>query len=377
MSAERHTFFATCAPGVEAALHAEVRALRLGKVERQVGGVRFEGRLEDAWRANLELATAVRVLLRLTRFPAADGDALYARASEVPWERFLAPEGTLAVQAQSSESALDHTLFLEQRVKDAVVDRLRQRHGTRPSVDRDDPDLALHVHVFRDRVTLSLDSSGAALHRRGWRVHQGRAPLAETLAAAVLHYSGWDGDAPLIDPFAGSGTILVEAAWKALGLAPGHRRSFGFERWPGHDARRFEALRAGRSRPTRTRRRPVLRGLDLDPERVDEARANCAAAGVGDAVELVVGDARTLELVPGWNAWVVTNAPYGQRIGDEADLVATFRSFGARLRERGQGSRLAFLAGRGEHVKALALRGLERRAIVNGGLECVLAVGQV
>lgn len=377
MSAERHTFFATCAPGVEAALHAEVRALRLGKVERQVGGVRFEGRLEDAWRANLELATAVRVLLRLARFPAADGDALHAQASEVPWERFLAPEGTLAVQAQSTESALDHTLFLEQRVKDAIVDRLRRLSGTRPSVDRDDPDLAVHVHVFRDRVTLSLDSSGAALHRRGWRVRQGRAPLAETLAAAVLAYSDWDGDAPLVDPFVGSGTILVEAAWRALGLAPGHRRAFGFERWLGHDARRFAALRAERSRPTRTRRRPVLRGLDLDPERVEETRANLEAAGVGDWAEVEVGDARALDLVPGWNAWVVTNAPYGQRVGDEGDLVETFRALGARLREQGQGCRLAFLAGRAEHVRALALRGLERRPIVNGGLECVLAVGRV
>jgi 23S rRNA G2445 N2-methylase RlmL len=377
MAADRHTFFVTCAPGVEPVLHAEVRALRLGKVERQVGGVRFEGPLEDAWRANLELATAVRVLLRLARFPAADGDALYAGAVEIPWERYLAPEGTLAVQAQSSASALDHTLFLEQRVKDAIVDRLRARRGTRPSVDRDDPDLAVHVHVFSDRVTLSLDSSGAPLHRRGWRVHQGRAPLAETLAAAVLRHSGWDGNAPLLDPFAGSGTILVEAAWQALGLAPGHRRTFGFERWPGHDARRFAALRAERSRPTRTRRRPVLRGLDLDPERVEEARANCVAAGVGDWVEVAVGDARELELTPGWNAWIVTNAPYGQRVGDEAELVETFRALGARLREHGQGCQLALLAGRGEHVRALALRGLERIALVNGGLECVLAVGTV
>src|SRR5262245_2638621 len=183
--AERSVFFVTCARGVEPVLHAEAKALRLAKLERQVGGVRFEGTRADAWRANLLLRTAVRVLERRARFSAPDADALYAAAREVPWERWLAPEGSLAVQAQSSESVLDHTQFLEKRVKDAVVDRFRAATGTRPAVDREDPDLRIHLHLWRDRATLSLDTSGEALHRRGWRVHQGRAPLAENLAAAL------------------------------------------------------------------------------------------------------------------------------------------------------------------------------------------------
>src|SRR5262249_27034974 len=158
------------------------------------------------------------------RFEARDADALYAAVLALEWERFLAPEGRLAVQAQTRESVLDHSQFLEQRVKDAVVDRFRSRAGTRPSVDLDDPDLRIHLHLFRDRATLSLDTSGEALHKRGWRLHQGRAPLAENLAAAVVLLSGWDRRAPFVDPFCGSGTLPIEAAWLAAGIAPGSRR---------------------------------------------------------------------------------------------------------------------------------------------------------
>jgi 23S rRNA G2445 N2-methylase RlmL len=381
---ERCVFFATCARGVEAALHAEARALGLARTERQVGGVRFEGTRADAWRANLGLRTPVRVLQRLARFEARDADALHAAARALPWERWLAPEGSLAVQAQSSESVLDHSLFLEQRVKDAVVDRFRERTGARPSVDREDPDLAIHLHLWRDRATLSLDTSGIALHRRGWRRHQGRAPLAENLAAALLAYSGWDRRAPLVDPFAGSGTLVIEAAWMAGGIAPGARRAFGFERWKDHDARAFAALRAeSAARAPDERRAPILLGYDLDPARVAEARENAASAGVDARARFERGDARALDLRPGWNAWIVTNAPYGLRVGalgDEADggeVRALLQAFGARLREVARGSRLAILVGEPAHARALGLARLETRPLANGGLECTLALATV
>jgi 23S rRNA G2445 N2-methylase RlmL len=383
-SAERRVFFVTCTRGVEPVLHAEVRALGLAKHERQVGGVRFEGTRADAWRANLGLRTAVRVLERLARFDARDGDALYERATEIPWERWLAPEGSLAVQAQSADSALDHTQFVEQRVKDAVVDRFRARLGTRPSVDRDDPDLRIHAHLWQDRATLSLDTSGEALHRRGWRLHQGRAPLAENLAAAMLLFSRWDQRAPLVDPFAGSGTLAIEAAWLAAGIAPGSRRSFGFERWLDHDAEAWAKLRAGAAGPDARgapRKRPQILCSDLDPERVAEARANAENAGVGDWVRCEVADARELGLKRGWNAALVTNAPYGLRVGaeggEDGDVVELYRAFGARLREHGSGCTLALLALESEHLRALALRGLERIPLLNGGLETTLALGVV
>ncbi len=382
--AARRSFFVTCAPGVEPALHAEARALGFARLERQVGGVHFEGTRADGWRANLMLRTGVRVLERLARFEARDGDQLHAAVNALPWETWLGPEGSLAVQAQSSESRLDHTQFAEQRVKDAVVDRFRARTGTRPSVDREDPDLRIHLHLFRDRATLSLDGSGEALHRRGWRLHQGRAPLSENLAAAMLAYSGWDQRAPLVDPFAGSGTLVIEAAWLAAGIPPGARRAFGFERWLDHDAPAFAALRAAclaEAEARRGRKRAVLLGSDLEPERVAEARANAEHAGVGEWVRFELADARELELRRGWNAWIVCNAPYGLRVGAGAsagerhELVELYRAFGARLREHGAGCTLALLALEREHVSALGLRGLRHLALTNGGLECILAVG--
>jgi len=374
---ERSVFFATCARGVEPVLHAEARALGLARTERQVGGVRFEGVRADLWRANRGLRTAVRVLQRVARFAAPDADALHAGAAEIPWERWLAPGGSLCVQAQSSESALDHTRFAEQRVKDAVVDRFRARTGTRPAVERESPDLSIHLHLYRDRATLSLDGSGEALHRRGWRLHQGRAPLAENLAAALIELSGWDGRAPLLDPFGGSGTIAIEAAWRAAGILPGSRRSFGFERWLDHDAEAYARFVAASRPAAPVRRRPTLVCSDLDPERVAEARANAENAGVGDWVRCELGDARELALKPGWNAWVVTNAPYGLRVGEADELTELYRAFGARLRAVGAGTTLALLTLDPALVRALALRGLERHPLTNGGLECTLAVGVV
>jgi len=376
---ERRVYFVTCARGVEPALQAEIAALRLARVERQVGGVRFEGTRVDAWRANRALRTAVRVRERVARFPAHDADELHRAAGELPWERWLAPDGSLSVQAQSSESALEHTRFLEQRLKDAIVDRFRARSGARPSVDREQPDLHVHLHLFRDRATVSLDTSGEALHRRGGRVHQGRAPLAENLAAAVLALSGWDRRAPLVDPFCGSGTIAIEAAWMAAGIAPGSRRTFGFERWLDHDAEAYARFVRGSSSPPVHGKSPIL-ATDLDPERVAEARANAENAGVGERVRCEVADVRALELRPGWGAWVVTNAPYGLRIGGDEDpleVLELYRAFGARLREHGKGTMLALLALEPAHIKALALRGLKRLPLVNGGLACTLAVGLV
>lgn len=379
-STTRHVFFAPCAPGLEPVLHEELRALRLAKSERQVGGVRFEGTLADAWRANLELRTAVRVLLRLSRFPAADADELYRGVAAVDWSRLLAPGGTLWVDAQTKSSQLAHSRFVAQRVKDAVVDQLRERTGARPDVARAEPDLRLHLHLFQDRATLSVDTSGESLHKRGWRRAQGRAPLAETLAAGLVLVSGWDRRAPLLDPFAGSGTILIEGALLAAGIAPGLFRSFAFERLPEHDARAYAALvaelRARRALPRKLR---VL-GSDLDPARVDEARANAAAAGVDELVVFEVADARDFAPRPGWNAWIVTNPPYGERLGEARDVAGLHRAFGDVLRARCAGCWLALLSAKPELLELLALPalpGLERLATQNGGLACTILRGRI
>jgi len=372
MGSQRNVYFATCAPGVEPLLLAEARALRLGRVEAQVGGVRFEGTRDDARRANLWMRTAVRVLERLTRFPARDERELYEGARAVDWRRWLDPRGTLVVDARSKESALSHTRFVEQRVKDAVVDSLRTDAGQRPSVDKEEPDLRVDVHVWRDRVTLSADTSGASLHRRGWRVHQGPAPLAETTAAAVVLASGWDRRSPLVDPFCGSGTILVEAAWIAGGVAPGLLRTFGFERWPDHDERAWSRLKDEARARARHPARLQLVGRDRSPEQIEGARANLARADLADRVRLEVGDAAELDWRPGWNAWVVTNPPYGERVGDVRALETTYAELGRRLRERAAGYRVVVLSGNAALTARLGLDFTGEMALTNGGLPCVL-----
>jgi 23S rRNA G2445 N2-methylase RlmL len=378
MAAERFSLFATCAPGVEPALHAELAALHFARVERQVGGVYFEGDELDVWRANLLLRTAIRVLRRVARFSARSEDELYAGAREVAWERFVRPDGTLAVTAHSSDSELFHTGFLAQLAKDAVVDRFRDATGMRPSVDKDDPDLGIRVQLVKDRCTLLVDTSGPSLHKRGWRRYQGRAPLAETFAAALPMLSGWDRRAPLVDPFCGSGTILVEAALYAAGRAPGaFRDSFAFERLPGHDAPRYAALREELCAPRPLPRKLRLIGSDSDPERVAGARENLAAAGFADEVSLEVRDARAVAWKPGWNAWIVTNPPYGERIGDARELAGLYTELGASLHRQARGYRLALLTGSAALADALRLDGLERLPIKNGALDCVLCLGEI
>jgi 23S rRNA G2445 N2-methylase RlmL len=368
-----HTFFVTCAPGVEALLHAELRGLKLSKLERQVGGARFEGRLEDAWAVNLWSRLAIRVLLRLARFQAPTADALHAGAVDVPWERFLSPDGTFRVDAQTSESVLDHSHFVEQRVKDAVADSFRSRHGLRPSVDLESPDLSIHVHLFKDRCTLSADTSGDSLHKRGWRKYQGRAPLAETLAAVLVLDSGWDRRSPLLDPFCGSGTVLVEAALLAAGMPPGSfRRHFGFESWPGHDASKWGSMVDRARQKARFPSKLLLRGSDADPSAIEGARANVQAAGFEGKIELERADLSEFEPKRGWNAWIVTNPPYGERIGRGTDLAALYRRFGSVLSERCAGYHVHVLSGNPALPAAIGIPTEHRTAVKNGPLECEL-----
>ena len=379
MSGPRHTFFATCAPGVEPLLHAEVKDLGVARVERQVGGVRFDGTMSDARRANLRLRTAVRVLRRESRFEAASEGALDGGVSAIDWSRFVRPDGVLWVDAQSRESGLDHTQFIKQRVKDAIVDQVRSADGTRPVVDRERADVRVHLHLFRDRATLSVDTSGASLHRRGWRTAQGRAPLAETLAAAVVLASGWDRRAPVVDPFCGTGTILVEAAMIAWNAPPGATRErFGFEAWADHDERAWARERADALASVRPAGKLRLVGSDLDPDRVEETRAHLAAhptvAPLAETAALEVADARAFEHRPGWNALVASNLPYGERVGD--DVEALHDAFGARLRAH-SGDRVSLLTGSTRLAGLLRLSGYRSERVLNGGIECALVTAEI
>lgn len=374
-TAPRHSYFVTCAPGVEPLLHAELRALALSKVERQVGGCYFEGTARDAMMANLWLRTAVRVLQRVVRFAAEDETALYQGVQSVDWSQYVSAKGTLAVDANAKESRLDHTLFVAQRTKDAICDQFRAKSGERPSVDKEDADLSIVVHLVRDRCTLLLDTSGDSLHKRGWRKVQGRAPLAETLAAALVMHSGWDRKQPLVDPFCGSGTILVEAAWIAANHAPGLlRKSFAFQRLPGHDEALWQRLLADARAAIKPIPKLRLVGLDVDPKALGGARENAVSAGVSERIDLEQGDALTFDPRPGWNAAIVSNPPYGERIG--RDVERQLQSFGKLLAARCSGSRIALLLPSGG-ANWLGLNNLTTTPLANGGIPCDISVGEI
>jgi putative N6-adenine-specific DNA methylase len=351
----------------------ELRDLGFRGVRADRGGVHFGRSLDEGFRACLELRTALRVLYRLASFEAPTGDALYAGVAAVDWSPWLTARHTLAVRAVCHSSRLTHSQFIAQKTKDAVVDQIRARLGARPSVDLDDPDVTLFVHLARDHATVYLDVSGGSLHRRGWRARAGEAPLKESLAAAALRLSGWDRERPLVDPMCGSGTIAIEAALWARGIAPGlSRERFGFERWACHDeaaARRAAELRAQAEAKIRPGITPI-RGSDIDPEALALARDNAREAGVRVAFD----QARVRDLAPGSGPGVVvTNPPYGERLGATGDLYREMAQAFARLR----GWRVAILAGTPAIERAMRRRADKALVVFNGDIECRLLVYDV
>jgi putative N6-adenine-specific DNA methylase len=365
--------FATAARGTEGAVRDELRDLGFRGVRADRGGVHFGRSLDEGFRACLELRTAIRVLYRLSTFEAPSDEALYAGVAAVDWTPFLTARHTLAVRAVCHSSRLTHSQFIAQKTKDAVVDQLRARLGARPSVDLDDPDVTLFVHLARDRATVYLDVSGGSLHRRGWRARAGEAPLKESLAAAALRLSGWDRQQPLVDPMCGAGTIAVEAALWARHVAPGLSRDrFGFERWACHDeasARRAAELRElARSKILASG--PEVRGSDVDLAALAAARDNARDAGVA----VTFRRASVRDLAPGGEPGVVvTNPPYGERLEAPGDLYRDMAHAFTLL----HGWRVAILSGTPAIERAMRRRADKALAVWNGDIECRLLVYEV
>ncbi len=363
-------FFATSAKGTEPALRDELKELRVPGVRADRGGVHFEGGMQDAARACLWSRVAARVLLEVASFEAPGPDALYEGARAVDWTAWMTSRTTLAVRATTRSSQVTHSQFLAQKTKDAIVDRLRDQLGARPSVNRENPDVGVSVHLARDRATLYLDVGGASLHERGWRARGGTAPLRENLAAAVVRLSGWDREQPLLDPMCGSGTIAIEAAAWARRIAPGlHRARFGFERWADHDeaARAIVRRLREQTRAARLPAGPPVRACDSDPDALDRARANARDAGVD--VDFELADARAVAPLspPGV---VVTNPPYGERLDADREL---FEALGKSFRAL-HGHTVALLAGTPAIGRAMRREPDKWWILFNGSIECRLLV---
>jgi 23S rRNA G2445 N2-methylase RlmL len=370
---------ATCALGLEEILEGELQALGITGTELDRGAVVFRGSWEDCWRANWRLRTANRILIELGSWSGWDGPSLAAGAralvsgrisvpgltrTAVDVDELLHPDLSFALQATATLSEVTDTRWAALTVKDGLVDGQRDLHGRRSSVDRENPDLPLRLRLHRDRATLLLDTSGEPLDRRGYRVVTTAAPVRENLAAACILASGWDGRGPVVDPMCGSGTLLVEAAWIALGLAPGClRRSWAFERVPGFDPRAFEAIR--REKIPAPGPDVRLFGNDLSGEAIRGAKANLEVAGVLDRATLTRGEAASFE-PPAGPGLVVVNPPHGERIGTD---VEGWRELGNLLKRKFAGWKAVVLAGGADRGKHIGLRPRRRIPVMNGPLE--------
>ena len=373
-------FFASCGKGLEYLLADELAALGCARATATVAGVNVEGELADAQRAVMWSRLASRVLWPLAEFYCDDEDTLYRTIAALPWATHLAPGRTLAVDARVSGDGITHARYAAQRVKDAVVDNLRAETGTRPDVDLESPDLLLNLVVRKGRAVLSVDLGGGALHRRGWRRAQGDAPLKETLAAAVLLRGQWpqvyaEGGA-LLDPMCGSGTLLVEGAAMAADVAPGLLR-YGEappSRWSGFDGAAWDSLREEaleREREGRAALRPVFFGSDVDPAALDAVRANAAAAGFGEAMQLDERQVAALRPMEQLRGLVASNPPYDARLAADAQL---YRGLGDALRRIAPYWRASLLCGSPELARATGLRAQKVYQLFNGALECALLV---
>jgi putative N6-adenine-specific DNA methylase len=365
-------FFATTAKGVEEVLAAELVRLGVPDVVAEGGGVRFAGGLEAAYRANLWLRSASRVLMPLAEFACETPEELYQGARGIPWTEYLTPTMTLAVDCNLRDSTLTHSGFVALKTKDAIVDELRDRLGSRPNVDTKDPDLRVNVRLFRNRCTVSLDCSGTPLDRRGYRLDRHEAPLKENLAAALVELSGWDGGSPFLDPMCGTGTIAIEAALKALRVPPGLLRAgFGFQRWPGYDRGLWERLvEEARQGMLTALPAPVL-GSDISHSAVAMANENARRAGVAGKVSL--GRGEIAELCPPEGPGIlIFNPPYGKRLGEEEALKPLYKEIGDVMKKRCKGYTAYLFTGNLELAKCVGLKASRRIVLYNGPIECRL-----
>jgi putative N6-adenine-specific DNA methylase len=374
--------FAIVAPGLETLALAEARGLGLpAELETGGGGIAWRGDLRSVLLANAGLRLASRVVVRLAEFEARSFAELERHARQIAWSRIVAPNGAVRFRVTCKKSKLYHSDAVAQRLADAVTRALpgvRAAGGSGSDDDAMDDEAQLFVvRLLRDRCTVSADTSGALLHRRGYRQATAKAPLRETIAAALIAASGWDGVSPLLDPFCGSGTIPIEAALMARGTPPGAARTFAAERWPGVSRTLGDRIRAELAARAHSTSIPTIHGYDRDAGAITAALANADRAGVTPDVGFAVRSLSAAEFPTGAPGWVVTNPPYGVRVGEADRVRDLWAQLGHVLRDRARGWRLALLSPDPALERQL---GIPMRVVAqtsNGGIPVRLVAGEV
>jgi putative N6-adenine-specific DNA methylase len=364
-------YFAPCPRGLEAALAEELGALGAVSIVPTDGGVAFEGALDLAYRANLESRLASRILWRVGGGAYLNERDVFDLASALDWPQWFRADRTLRVDVAATRSPLASLEFATLKIKDAVCDRHRAVAGKRPSVSKDNPDVRVHAYLTADHATFYLDTSGEPLFKRGYRREAAEAPLRENLAAGLLRLAGWQPGTPLLDPLCGSGTIAIEAALMALDVAPGLKRTFGFQKLAWYDGPTWQRIKQAAQRRMKPVAPSAIYASDDDPAAIQRCGINLAAAGVAGAVVLERADALS-RAAPEAAGTIVTNPPYGVRLAESSPLAEFYPRLGDALKQRFAGWTAYILSGDTRLPKLIGLKASRRTPLFNGAIECRL-----
>lgn len=367
MNTEKFEMVAKTFAELEDVLAEELTNLGADEIEIGRRVVSFKGDKELMYKANLHCRTAVRILKPIAKFKASSTDQVYEQIKKIRWEDFIQADQTFSIDATVYSDEFSHSKFLTYRAKDAIVDYFMEQFNRRPSVRVTNPDLMINLHVSHDQVTVSLDSSGESLHKRGWRTDQTEAPLNEVLAAGMILKTGWRGNSNLLDPMCGSGTLLIEAAMIALNIPPGiYRKEFAFEKWKDYDEELFDSLYNDESYEREFEYK--IYGSDMSPRAISIAEENIKSAGLSKYIDLSVKPIQDYTEAPE-NCLVIMNPPYGERISSK-DILGLYAIIGERLKHVFMGRETWILSYRYECFEKIGLRPSAKIKLMNGGLDC-------
>ena len=353
--------------GLEPVLAQELTQLGANKVQIGRRMVSFTGNKEMMYRANFQLHTAIRILKPIRHFKAGSADDVYEEVKKVDWSKYIEKGKTFSVDSVVYSDEFRNSRFVTYKVKDAIVDQFRENTGDRPNISVSNPDIRLNIHIAEDKATLSLDSSGESLHRRGYRQESVEAPLNEVLAAGMILMTGWKGDTDFVDPMCGSGTLLVEAALIARNMSPGiFRKEFAFERWSDFDQELFDTIYNDDSQEREFKHH--IYGYDVDIKAVNTARLNVRAAGLTSDITVEEADFKDFKR-PEEKTIMVCNPPYGERISTP-NLLGTYKMIGERLKHEFMGNDAWILSYREECFDQIGLKPSIKIPVYNGSLEC-------
>ena len=365
---ERQEFFAQTPGGIEELAAQELTELGASNIRTAYRGLRFEAKKETLYRINYEGRLLTRVLAPLKTFRCHSTAYLYRQAKSLDWSLLFSPDKTFAIFSTVSHSKITHSQYAALCLKDGIVDYFRDRFRSRPGVRREDPDLWINLHIENNLATISFDTSGGSLHRRGYRKEGVEAPMQETLAAAIIRLTEWDGMTKLYDPFCGSGTLLAEALMSRCRLPSGLlRKRFGFEYLPDFDASLWLRVKDDSENRIQPLRDGLLGGSDLAPEAVRAARVNLEALPFGDRVELRISDFRNLGSIQ--DTLLVCNPPHGIRLRETADISFFYKALGDFFKQNCKGSSIFVYFGKKELIPLIGLKPSWKKALPSGGLD--------